>query len=159
MNLHHYINSHDFLADLNSNTKHIIISDDNLGPVKRNIQRYTFADLFARKIDKKEFSDSVIICIAHSLMASDMILIDELLPFSHNWISLDPGVMSIYRKSMPEQNDIITMLTHHYQVYEPVSTTDFLYCIYKEKSYIRMHDILLAKKLDQKDSSDTVFIS
>lgn len=146
INLYEYISSNDFTNKLPKDTTYTIFTDWEKGENSNNINWFSFIELFEKSVDITLWEH--IICIANYITTEDIKEIDDVLKISCTWINCNPWLLSIIKKSNPEQNDILPMLERWYTVKEPISTDDLISSIDK-KSYIRIFDIPLAEKLSE----------
>lgn len=141
INLFDYIVSQDFIADLEKNKKYSIITDGPCGINNSFIQWYTF-DVVFDTMATEALKDTIIVCISYTLSSHDFVVIDNHISQDHSRISLNPWVYSLREKNNPEENDIITMLGHGYDVREPCTVQQIHQNINK-KSYQRIHNTRL----------------
>jgi hypothetical protein len=89
-----------------------------------------------------------LICISYHLHSTEIIIRDDLLQIPCTWINCNPGLMSMITTSMPEDNDIITMIDRWYTVQEPIHIDSFTNSLHPN-SYIRIFDKPIATLFSQ----------
>lgn len=153
INLYESIISHDFVTYLPKEHTYTIFTDWKKGNDTDQARRYNFSDLL-----KNPTKISIIwelICIGQYLSSKDMIIFDNLIKISCTWINCNPWLISIIKKSTPEENDIVMMMNHWYTVKEPISHEDMVLSIGK-KSYIRIFDKPIASKFSLLDRNQGI---
>lgn len=153
INLYESIISHDFVANLPKKHTYTIFTDWKKGNDTDQVRRYNFSELL--KDTKKIIVAWEVICIGQYITTKDMITFDNLIKISCTWINCNPGLMSIIKKSTPEENDIVMMMNHWYTIKEPISHEDMILSIGK-KSYIRVFDKPIASKFSLLDRNQGI---
>lgn len=158
--MYEYISSQEFIRDLKNDQGYTIITDRIIWENTKNVTRYNFSDLFEK--GKKISENTIMICIAYWMTAKDMLILKNILPNNHHRVSMNPWVTSLREKNMPEENDIIHMLSKQYNVVEPYGYNHFQHIIWWNiPSYSRIFDVPLPELLSTtwKVSESSIFIS
>ncbi len=153
INLYESIISHDFITYLPKKHTYTILTDWQKGSNTDHVRRYSFSELL-----KNPTKISIIwelICIGQYLSSKDMIIFDNLIKISCTWINCNPGLISIIKKSTPEENDIVMMINHWYTIKEPISHEDMILSM-RKKSYIRIFDKPIASKISILDRNQGI---
>lgn len=145
INLYEYIVSNDFVNDLSKDTSYTIITDGEKSKNTENIQWLSYHEVLEKEW-KITLQWANILCIAINLTSKDILVLDNLFTISCTWINCNPWIISMIKKSHPEENDIVPLLERGYTVKEPINTQDILKSLHK-KTYLRIFDIPLAQKL------------
>lgn len=146
INLYEFVSSHDFIEHLPQDTNYTIFTDGLKGHNTANIQWFSFVEMF--QSPNTLIFNTNIICIATTITTDDIKTINETLKSPCTWINCNAGLLSIIKKTHPEQNDIVPMLEQGYKVKEPISQEDFISNIQKNV-YMRIFDRPLAHKLSE----------
>lgn len=145
INLYEYIISNDFIANLPQDTSYTIITDGEKGDSTNNIQWLSYHEILEQQ-EKITLTGETTLCIAINLTSKDIITLDNLFKIPCTWINCNPWVMSIIKKSSPEENDILPLLERWYTIKEPINNEDLIQSLHA-RSYIRIFDTPLAQKL------------
>jgi len=145
INLYESLISHTFIDQLPTTTPYTICTDGQKWKNTNHVTWYSFVELLEDQ-KKSIFISGKLICISYSITIQDIVLIDNLLQYPCTRINCNPWVMSIIKKSLPEENDILPMIERWYIVKEPINEYDLITSL-QPKSYLRIFDMPIAQKL------------